>query len=122
MNDTNKSNSSDIVRTTLALIGGAVLSFLAFGVLWIGTPWPYQALMGVPFFLLAFALMWNASAEVRRQVLWLLFTGAAPLGALMTRFRDANDSHLKPILVVCAWACGILAAYFYWSRASPAKR
>jgi len=95
----------------LAFLGGAGLSFLAFGVLWIGTPWRYQALMGIPFFLVSLALVKVAPAERQRQVLLLLFTGAAPLGGLMTMFRDPAGSHLKPILIVCVWAAGIFAGY-----------
>lgn len=118
MRDT-ENNSSSPVRPILAVIGAAGLSFLAFGVLWIGTPWRYQALMGVPFFLLSYGLVRNATAEQQRQILMLLFAGALPLGSLMTRFRDAHDSHLKPIIIVCAWAAGILAGWYWGTKPRP---
>ncbi len=100
------------MRPTLALVSGAGLSFLAFGLLWIGTPWRFQALMFIPFFLAAFALSRNASPEDRRRVLITLISGAAPLGGLITLFRDAKDSHLGSILTVCVWAAAILAGCY----------
>jgi hypothetical protein len=96
---------SDSVRSFLSVAGGLVLSFLAFGVLWIGTPWKYQALMGVPFFLLTLATAWKDEDGGKRQ-LALVLAGAAPLGLLIMKFRDPSGSHVKPVLIVCAWAAG----------------
>ncbi len=48
-----------------------------------------------------------------------IFIGAAPLGILISQFRDTNGSHLMPILVVFSWIIGILAGY-YWGKLSQA--
>ena len=98
------------LRMVAALAGGLLLSFLAFGLLWIGTPWPLQALMLVPFFLLAFAVAWTG--EPGNAAGLTVAYGAAPLGAIMMMFRDKSDSHLMPILVVLSWLAGILAGHF----------
>ena len=92
-------------RSMLALAGGFGLSFLGLGLLWIGTPWPIQALMAVPYFILTWALTRGASGAAN-QLLTFVLTGAAPLGGLIMMFRDKNDSHLNSILTVAAWAAG----------------
>lgn len=91
-------------RAALAMAGGAALSFFGMGILWIGTPWPLQALMFFPFLGLT-AILTRTDPEKRSWALEAI-AGAGPLGLLLMRFRDANDSHLKPILIVCAWAAG----------------
>lgn len=94
----------------LAMIGGFLLSFIGFGVLWSGISWHYQMLMFFPFLLLSYAVSrWSA-----RAIDACIFTlcGTAPLGILMTQFRDTNDSHLMPILVVLSWLLGIISGYF----------
>ena len=47
-----------------------------------------------------------------------LFTlvGAAPIGMLLLQFRDKNDSHLMPILVVAVWVTAILAGSYFGAR------
>jgi hypothetical protein len=96
-----------VVRAMLALAGGFALSFVGVGVLWIGTPWAYQMLMFIPFLLLAFAI--TVTSPAGDHAFLLVIAGAAPIGALLTLFRDRNDSHLMSILVVCAWLAGTLA-------------
>lgn len=106
-----------------ALAGGFLLSFVAFGVLWIGTPWHLQVLMAVPFLLLALAIAWTG--EPGNTTGLMVAYGAAPLGALIMMFRDKNDSHLMPILVVLGWLAGILAGHFLAARLrrrAPAAR
>ncbi len=98
------------LRGGVAVGGGFGLSFLAFGLLWIGTPWHFQALMFIPFFLLAFAVARTGARDDRLAL--LVAGGAAPLGLIFTLFRDRNDSHLMPILTVLAWLAGILAGHF----------
>lgn len=94
----------------LALIGGFFLSFLGFGLLWSGIPWHFQLLMFFPFLLLAWAISrWN-QGFVDGCILIVL--GAAPLGTLIMRFRDNNDSHLMSVLIVVSWLIGIAAGYF----------
>lgn len=94
----------------LALIGGFFLSFLSFGLLWSGIPWHFQLLMIFPFLLLAWVVSrWNQGA-IDGCVYIVL--SAAPLGILITQFRDNNDSHLMPILIVVGWLMGITAGYF----------
>ena len=97
------------VRAIVALGGGFALSFVGLGVLWVGAPWPYQALLFVPFLLLAFAITSTGSAGDRLFV--LIIVGAAPLGSLITMFRDKNDSHVMSVLVVCAWLAGIVSGH-----------
>jgi hypothetical protein len=92
-----------------AVGGGFGLSFLAFGLLWIGTPWHFQALMSVPFLLLAFAVSYTGEDD---RMFLLCALGALPLGSVLMLFRDKNDSHLMPILMVLAWLAGIVAGHF----------
>lgn len=104
-------------RSMLALAGGFGLSFLALGLLWIGTPWPFQALMGVPFFVLTWLLARGAPGSAN-QLLTFVLTGAAPLGLLITQFRDKNDSHLNSVLIVVCWFAGAaLGRYLVRKRA-----
>lgn len=98
------------LRSVLALIGGGALSFAGLGLLWIGTPWPYQTLMSVPFFLLAFALARTDASRGWTPLFALC--GAAPIGSLIMRFRDSSGSHLFPVLIVCGWIAGTLAGLF----------
>lgn len=99
-----------VLTVLLALIGGFLLSFIGFGVLWSGILWHYQLMMFLPFLLLSFVLTrWSKG---RLDSCILIICGAAPLGALMTQFRDSNDSHLMPILVVVSWLIGIISGYF----------
>ena len=93
-----------------AIAGGFALSFLGFGLLWIGTPWEYQFLMLLPFLLLAFAV--TRFGRSGNQTYLLVVCGASPLGMLIPMFRDKNDSHAMSVLIVCGWAAGIVAGYF----------
>jgi len=98
------------LRALLAAGGGFGLSFLGLGILWAGAAWHYQALMFFPFFLLAFALA--RLAPPGDKVFLGVIYGASPLGLLLTMFRDSNDSHLMPMLMVCAWLAGILSGHY----------
>lgn len=93
-----------------ALVGGFLLSFMGFGILWSGIPWIIQIFMFLPFMLLSYAVFrWsNGSLSI---CVFILF-GAAPLGVLMTQFRDTNGSHLMPTLMVLSWIIGILAGCY----------
>lgn len=94
----------------LALIGGFLLSFLGFGLLWSGIPWHFQMLMFFPFLLFTWVISrWNQGAADGCVGIIL---GAAPLGVLITQFRDNTDSHLLPVLIVVGWIIGIAAGYF----------
>lgn len=97
----------------VALIGGFVLSFVGFGVLWAGTPWPYQFLMAFPFLLLSFGL-----ARFNSRGPWLILAGATPVGSLLVQFRDKEDSHLLPILLVGSWVVGTLIGRYLGRRYS----
>jgi hypothetical protein len=105
------------IRAVLALVGGFGLSFLALGVLWIGVGWMYQLLMTIPFLLLAFAI--TRSGDAGDRLSWLIVLGAAPIGWLLTLFRDKNDSHLMSLLVVCAWLAGTLAGMALGAKRRP---
>ena len=105
-----RSNWKKILVILLALSGGFLLSFIGFGVLWSGIPWHYQLIMFFPFLLLSFAVSrWNKGTV---DGCIFILCGAAPLGALITQFRDSNDSHLMPILIVLGWLIGITSGYF----------
>jgi hypothetical protein len=88
----------------LGATGGFALSFIGMGLLWIGLPWVCQALMFFPFLLLAYALAKAGGVATAMSVLY----GALPLAMLLMMFRDRDDSHLMPMLIVAAWLAGIL--------------
>lgn len=94
----------------LALLGGFLLSFLGFGLLWSGIPWHFQLIMALPFLLLSYAVF-RWSKESIGYCAFILI-GAAPLGMLMTQFRDTNGSHLMPVLVVVSWFLGSIAGCY----------
>jgi hypothetical protein len=103
------------LRALFAVAAGVGLSFLGLGVLWAGAPWRYQALMLLPFLFATFVV---TRTGVSGDKTWLLVIyGAAPLAALLTMFRDRDDSHLMPILMVCFWALGALGGHVLASRA-----
>ena len=102
------------LRTFIAFAGGFALSFIGLGALWAGAPWPHQALMFFPFFLLAYALA--RTGEPGDKPFVLIIGGASPLGLILTMFRDKNDSHLMPILIVCSWLAGILTGHLLAAR------
>lgn len=83
-----------------------VLSILAFGLLALAMSWPVQLAMGVPFALVAYVLA--RRARDARRVAVSMLAGAAPLGLLFAQFRNAEGSHLMPVLVVLSWAGGIV--------------
>ena len=110
-----RNNWKKIPILLLALAGGFLLSFLGFGLLWSGIPWHIQLIMAAPFFLLSYGLYrWDGNAAL--SCIFILI-GAAPLGLLIARFRDTNDSHLLPVLIVVSWLIGIFAGYF-WGKLS----
>lgn len=108
-----------------ALVSGFLLSFLGFGLLWSGISWYTQLVMILPFLLLSYAVYrWSKGTL---GICAFILLGAAPLGILITRFCDTNDSHLMPMLVVLSWILGISAGCYlgYLSRSAqmePTKR
>ena len=108
-----------------ALVSGFLLSFIGFGLLWSGISWHIQLIMALPFLLLSRVVYrWSKGAL---GICAFIVVGAAPLGVLISRFRDTNDSHLMPVLVVLSWILGVLAGCYlgYLSRSAqmkPAKR
>jgi hypothetical protein len=96
----------------VALLGGFLLSFAGLGVLWAGTAWPYQMLMFFPFLLLAFAVKHFGGTVIP------VLIGALPVASLLVQFRDKDDSHLLPVLVVVAWVLGVLLGHFLGGRRS----
>jgi hypothetical protein len=65
--------------------------------------------MALPFCLLAFAI--TRSGKPPDKAFMGVIYGAAPLGLLITQFGDSQDSHLMPVLIVCAWLAGIVAGH-----------
>ena len=110
-----RSNWKAMLINLAALIGGFLLSFLGFGLLWSGIPWHVQLIMILPFLLLSYAVFRWSKGSIGSCA--FIFVGAAPLGILISQFRDTNGSHLMPILVVFSWIIGILAGY-YWGKIS----
>jgi len=105
-----RSNWKKILIVLSALIGGFLLSFLGFGLLWSGIRWHFQLIMFFPFLLLSYAVFrWSKEAM---SICAFIVYGAAPLGILFTQFRDSNGSHLMPILVSLSWLLGIIAGCF----------
>lgn len=98
------------IGSSAGIAAGFVLSFIALGVLWIGTPWALQWLVCVPFGLVAYWLT-RSGRDGRSMLL-----GAAPIALLLTQFRDADDSHLASTLLACAWLLAILAGWYLAGR------
>lgn len=97
----------------LGLVAAFAFSFLGFGLLWIGLPFPVQCGLSIPFAALAVVLarqLQNGTSAAAA-----IFVGAGPIGSMITLFRDKNDSHLLPILVVVSWAMGA-ALGIWWGR------
>ena len=108
--DAQQTNWKPMVLGLSAIAGGFALSFLGFGLLWVGAPWAYQALMFFPFLVLSFAVTRIGRAGNRTCV--FIICGASPLGMVVLGFRDSNDSHVMSVLMVCGWAAGIAAGYY----------
>jgi hypothetical protein len=96
--------------TLSGVIAGLVLSVAALGVLWIGTPWSYQFLMFAPFLLVAFLLRRYGRTS------YPMLLGIVPVAALFVQFRDGNNSHLFPILLVATWGLAILLGHYLGGR------
>ena len=110
-----RSNWKAMLIILAALIGGFLLSFLGFGLLWSGIAWHVQLIMILPFLLLSYGVFrWSKGSTGSCA---FILIGAAPLGILISQFRDTNGSHLMPVLVVFSWIIGILAGY-YWGKLS----
>jgi threonine/homoserine efflux transporter RhtA len=97
------------IRTLLrAALGGAGLaagfglSFLAFGLMWIGVPLAYQFAMVLPFCLVAFVISRLGAPT------FPVLLGMLPLGALITQFRDPSGSQASSIALVLAWVLAVL--------------
>lgn len=97
------------------LVAGFGLSFLAFGLLWIGVPWKYQLLMFFPFLVLAFVIRRFGTSS------YTMLLGMLPIAAILVQFRDKDDSHVMPIALVCAWAVAILLGNYLAVRAKAEK-
>lgn len=92
------------------LATGFGLSFVALGLLWVGVPWGWQALMVVPCLGAAFVLCRCGGAVSS------LLAGMLPIGALFVQFRDTSGSHASSVALVAAWG---LAA---WAGSRLARR
>lgn len=108
------SDAKRVTSSILAVPGGFILSFLGLGVLWAGTPWPYQFLMFFAFLLLALGIRrWGGTALP-------MLMGAAPIGALLVQFRDKDNSHLMPVLLVASWVAGTWLGHHLGGRRAAA--
>jgi hypothetical protein len=97
----------------IGLAGGFGLSFVGLGVLWIGTPRLYQLIVALPFLLLSWVVARFGGGPYPALP---IIVGAAPIGGLITMFRDKDDSHLTSVLVVSAWAVAVLAGQWLGRR------
>ena len=77
--------------------GWLYLSLVALLILWIGTPWPYQFLMTIPFIFVAFIIRRSGKTALS------MLAGILPIALLFLLFQDADHSRLYPILLVIAW-------------------
>ena len=69
-------------------------------------------LMFFPFLLLALAVK-----RFGGSVVYVLI-GAIPVALMLVQFRDKDNSHLMPVLVVIAWMIGILLGHYFGGRLS----
>lgn len=90
----------------LSVIGGFALSFLGLGLLWIGIPFPVQFAHAALFFLLTYTI--SKTIKNPNSVSVAVIAGATPIASLFVRFRNNEDSHLFPILIVLSWLLGTL--------------
>lgn len=97
--------------TTPGVEAGFTLSVVALLILWIGTPWPYQFLMTVPFVIAAFAIRRSGKTALS------MLAGILPIGLLFLSFEDPDHSHLYPFLLVVAWALAIVLGHHLGGRA-----
>jgi hypothetical protein len=107
------STSKNAILKTVGFAAGFILSFIALGVMWIGTAWSYQFMMFVPFLLIALILGRFGGASLHMLI------GIAPIGVFFVQFRDNNNSHIFPILLVCTWGIAIVLGHYLamrWSR------
>lgn len=93
-----------------ALFGGFILSFLGIGALWVGLSWQYQMLMFFPFLMLAFGIKRFGGNVVH------ILIGALPVASILVQFRDKQNSHLMPILIVITWLLGMLLGHYLGGR------
>jgi hypothetical protein len=98
----------------LAILLGGVLSFLSIGLIWTGINQWSQAVITLLFFGLSFFA--SKKTQFDPRVLGAILIGAAPLGGIVTLFRDKNNSHLLGFAIVASW---IIASYLGARR--PAK-
>jgi hypothetical protein len=95
-------------NTLLPLLGAALgfgFSFLGVGLLWIAVPLYAQAGLGGLFALAGYILA--RSAKNFSTAAASLAVGASPLALLLVQFRDKENSHLVPILLVAGWYAGL---------------
>ncbi len=95
------------------LTAGFGLSFLAFGLLWIGMPTRYQFAMFLPFLLAAFVVR-------RLRAPWYsMLLGMLPIGAVFVQFRDNDNSHASSIALVCTWVLAVAIGNYLGARTKP---
>ncbi len=90
---------------------GLGLSFLALGLLWIGTPWHVQFLMTAPFVLAGYVTKHFGGSTIP------VLAGLFPLGAVVVQFREKNESHAISIALVSAWVVATVGGAFLAQRA-----
>lgn len=109
------------VFLVLGLAGGALLSFLLLGLLWIGQPVYLQALAGISLFCLVGFGVGFGSRRFLAAFLMLML-GAAPLGGVITAFRDPEGSHVKFVGLVLGWIAGALLGAWLGAKRGNAPR
>jgi hypothetical protein len=101
------------------ILGGFALSFLGFGLMWIGLSLYVQgAILALLFFAFTFGL--GKGLRDARLVFCFPALGAAPVAGLFVQFRNSEGSHLGAVLLVTCWGLGALVGA--WLGARPRNR
>ncbi len=103
-------NLKQPASTTPGVEAGFNLSLVALLILWIGTPWPYQFLMTIPFIIVAFIIRRSGKTALS------MLAGILPIALLFLLFQDADHSRLYPILLVIAWVLSIVLGHYLGGR------
>jgi hypothetical protein len=91
-------------------LGGA-LSFLGFGLFFAGlNPW-IQIVVAITFLTASYITF-----KPSKLPTYALMAGAGPLAALLTLFRDKNDSHFIGTSIALSWLFAVLAGSWLASK------
>ena len=110
-------NTRTGIALLLGIVFGFALSFLGYGLMWIGLNPALQGLNAFLFLALAYGV--GRATRSYPATCLAVAAGAFPVAALLTQFRDKNDSHLVGILLAGSWIMGIALGSWVGSRHRP---